>query len=171
MNGPDDHFLVRWNGRVTLWLARIATVILAVLALMTFTDVFLRYVFNSPLHFTYEITELSMGIIVFFGLGLVTHKEGHISVDILTLRMGDRLRAFFALFTNLAALVYLALLVWRVFLRAGELETGGDLTQILLWPLWPHAYVMAFGSVFLITGAALLAVKALRDVTRGRPPH
>ena len=170
MNGSDDNFLVRLNGRATLWLARIAAVVLALLALMTFTDVFGRYVFNKPYSFTFEITELAMGIIVFFGLGLVTHTEGHISVDILTIRMREKVRQFFAVLTNLIALIYLFFLVWRVWLRAEELMIGGDSTQILLWPLWPHAYVMAFGSIFLLTGVALLTVKAIRHLsTRGDP--
>lgn len=170
MNGSDDSFLVRLNGRVTLWLARIAMVILAILALMTFTDVFLRYVFNAPFHFTFEITELSMGLIVYFGLGLVTHTEGHISVDILTLRLNDRLRAFFSLLTNFLALIYLAVLVWRVWYRANELMVAGDKTQVLLWDLGPHAYIMAFGSIFMLTSMMLLTGRSLRDLFGKRDP-
>lgn len=170
MNGSDESFLVRLNGRVTLWLARIAMVILAILALMTFTDVFLRYVFNSPFHFTYEITELSMGLIVFFGLGLVTHSEGHISVDILTIRMRGRLRAFFALLTNFLATIYLAFLVWRVWYRADELMVAKDRTQVLLWELGPHAYVMAFGSIFMLTSIILLTAKSFRNMTGKHDP-
>jgi TRAP-type C4-dicarboxylate transport system permease small subunit len=166
MNGSSESFLVRLNGRVTLWLARIAAVVLALIALMTFSDVFGRYIFNKPYSFTFEVTELAMGIIVFFGLGLVTHTEGHISVDILTIRMREKMRAFFAAATNVVALIYLVLLVWRVFLRAEELHFGGDKTQILLWELWPHAYVMAFGSLFLLTGIALLTINAVRDLSR-----
>jgi TRAP-type C4-dicarboxylate transport system permease small subunit len=165
MNGSDDSLLVRLNGRATLWLARIAAAILAIIALMTFTDVFLRYVFNSPFDFTYEITEMSMGIIVYFGLGYATHTEDHISVDMLTIRMPKRLRAFFALLTSLLALIYLALLVWRVWVRADDLATTGDKTQVLLWPLWPDAYLMAFGGLFLITGMALWVLKALHELT------
>ena len=79
----------RWNGRVTLWLARIATFVLAALAVMTFCDVIARYFFNKPFAFTVEMTELAMGVLIYFGVGLTTHDNDHISVDFVTLRLRD----------------------------------------------------------------------------------
>ena len=100
----------RLNGRATMWLARIAAAVLALLAVMTFCDVIARYFFNSPLSFTVEITEIAMGVIVYFGVGLVTQDNGHISVDIVTLRLSDWWRALLRLATNIAALGFLALM-------------------------------------------------------------
>ena len=54
---------------------------------MTFCDVVGRYVFNSPFTFTVEFTQLSMGLIVYLGVGLTTHDRGHIVVDVVTLRL------------------------------------------------------------------------------------
>ena len=82
--------LERMNAVAAMWLARIAAAVIACLALMTFADVFARYVFNSPFSFTIELTEAAMGVIVFFGLALVTHEDGHISVDIVTSRLRAR---------------------------------------------------------------------------------
>ena len=48
--GPLD----RLNGRISLWLARIAALILATIGLMTFCDVVMRYVFSRPFSFTVE---------------------------------------------------------------------------------------------------------------------
>ena len=76
----------RLNGWVTLWLARVAAVALALIAVVTFCDVIARKVFNSGFTFTVEMTEMSMALIVFLGVGLVTHQRGHIVVDVLTLQ-------------------------------------------------------------------------------------
>ena len=66
------------NGRITLWLARIAAVALAVIAAVTFCDVIGRYFFHAPFAFTVEMTQMAMALVVYFGVGLVTHESGHI---------------------------------------------------------------------------------------------
>jgi TRAP-type C4-dicarboxylate transport system permease small subunit len=161
-------FLSRWNGRVTTWLARIAAFILAVLAVVTFCDVFARYFFNAPFTFTVELTELSMGLIVYLAVGYTTHEEGHITVDIVTLRLTDRFRAIVAMLTNAVALAFLSVMVWRLWLRAEFLFQKGDVTPIWHQPIWPVAFVMAAGSVFLLTGVLLHFLRALGRVRGDR---
>ena len=160
-----------WNGQVTLWLARIGAVILAFVALTTFCDVIARYFFNRPFSFTVEGTELAMGLIVFLGVGLTTHENGHISVDVLTIRLSERTRAILGLVTNALAIGFVALMVWRLWLRAEVLFTKGDMTQILLFPIWPVAFVMAAGSIFYFTGLFVHVIEAVRQImTPNAPP-
>lgn len=159
---------VRLNGWATMWLARVAAVVLATLAMMTFADVFARYVLNQPFSFTIEITEMAMGVIVFFGIGLVTHERAHVTVDILTSRMHQIAQTVVSVVVNLVALGYLVLLVWRMWERALELHDLGDVTQILLFPFWPGALLMAFGSVFLLTGVFLHLLNDMADLIRRR---
>jgi TRAP-type C4-dicarboxylate transport system permease small subunit len=172
MNAAAAGRLDRLNGRVTLWLARIAAFLLSLIALMTFCDVIARYFFNAPFTFTVEVTELAMGLIVYLGVGLTTHASGHIVVDVLTLRLSERTRAWLAALTNALALGFLALMVWRLWLRADFLLMKGDTTPVRGIPLWPVAFVMALASMFLLTGVLLHLVDALRRLTdrQGTPP-
>src|SRR6266567_6256709 len=101
MNGSIIDALARVNARVAMWLARIAAVALAVIAVVTFGDVIGRYFFHAPFAFTVELTQLAMALVVYFGVGLVTHEDGHISADVVTLRLPPHLRAVFALVTNI----------------------------------------------------------------------
>ena len=55
---------------------------LALIAVVTFCDVIARKVFNRGFTFTVEMTEMAMALIVFLGVGLVTHQRGHIVVDV-----------------------------------------------------------------------------------------
>lgn len=157
----------RLNGLVTLWLARLAAFIMAGLAVVTFVDVGARYLFNRPFNFSVEFTELSMGLIVYLGVGLTTHENGHVRVDVLTLRLGERLRAMVDAATALIALGFLAVLVWRLWLKAVVLYEKHDMTQVLHLPFWPVAFAMAAASVFLLTGVFIWLVTALRRA--GRP--
>lgn len=163
MSDAETGWAARLNGRVTMWLARVAAFLLALIAVMTFSDVIARYFFNAPFTFTVEVTELAMGLIVFLGVGLTTSAREHISVDVVTLRLSERWRALIGLATNLLALGFLGLMVWRLWLRAELLLAKGDTTPIWSIPLWPVAFTMAMGSVFLVTG---VLVYLIDDVAR-----
>src|SRR5215510_4042194 len=145
----------RLNERVASWLARIATVALALIAVVTFCDVIARKVVNSGFTFTVEMTEMAMALIVFLGVGLVTHQRGHIVVDVLTLRLSERSRVWLGLVTNILSLGFVLLMVWRLWLQAAFIGSKGDTTPIWNIPLWPIAYLIAAGSVFLVTGMLL----------------
>ena len=96
--------------------------------------------------------------------------NGHIVVDVVTLRLSERLRALLALVTNALALGFLAVMVWRLWLRADFLLLKGDTTPVWGIPLWPVAFAMAFGSVFFLTGVCLHLIDACRRVM-GRQRH
>ena len=165
MSAEPTGWIGRLNGRVTAWLACIAAVVLALLAAMTFCDVVARYFFNSPFSFTVEITEIAMGVMIFFGIGLVTHNNEHISVDFVTLRLSDWWRALIGLAMNVLAFGFLALMVWRLWLRMAVLLEKGDVSPIMLIPRWPTALLMTFGAVFFLTG---LLVHIVADYARVR---
>jgi TRAP-type C4-dicarboxylate transport system permease small subunit len=170
MNFPIIDALARTNGRVTMWLARIAAFALALIAVVTFCDVIGRYFFHAPFAFTVELTSFAMAVIVFFGVGLVTHEDAHINADVVILRLPPRLRALCALVTNLLALGFLVLMAWRLWLYAVFLFQKGDTTQVWAVPLWPVALAVAFGSLFLLSGVLLLLIGAWRRLRGTEPP-
>lgn len=157
--------VARLNGLVALWLARVATVALALIAIATLCDVVARKVFNSGFTFTVEMTEMAMALIVFLGVGLVTHQRGHIVVDVMTLRLSERARVWLGLVTNVLSLGFVLLMVWRLWLQAAFIASKGDTTPILNFPLWPIAYLIAAGSVFLVTGLALHVLDSVGRAT------
>lgn len=156
--------LGRANGRVTLWLARIGAVVLAFLALLTFTDVSGRYLFNRPFDFTVELTELGMGIIVFFGVGLVTQVREHVTVDFVVLRMPEWMRVGVEFVIQIVALGYLCVLCWQLWEKAFSLIDTGDTTAVLYWQLWPVAILMSASSLMFLTGTFLHILSALAKI-------
>ena len=151
--------LSRTNEQATLFLARIAAAALAVIALATFCDVIGRYFFKSPFSFTVELTEMGMAVLVYFGIGLVTHENRHISADFLISRLPPRLVALLAVVTNLLALGFVGLVIWRLWLHADYLFQKGDVTQNWRVPLWPIAFAAAFGGLFLLTASCCSSLR------------
>ena len=168
MTDATAGLLGRLNGRVTLWLARCAAVILALMALVTFCDVIGRYVFNRPFSFTLEFVELAMGLIVYLAVGLVTHEREHVSVDFVTLKLPPRLRLLVGLAVDLVALTYLAVLVWRLFGTALSLYGTGDFTPVWFVPLWPFAFLIAAASTLFLTGTLLHLCTGVSGLIAGR---
>src|SRR5262249_21693704 len=152
MNDSLPRLVGRLNELITSWLARIAAVALALIAVVTFCDVIARKVFNSGFTFTVEMTEMLMAVIVFLGVGLVTHQHAHIVVDVLTLRLSERSRVWLGLVANVLSLGFVLLMVWRLWVQAAFISSKGDTTPIWNIPLWPIAYLISAGSVFLVTG-------------------
>jgi len=159
--------LNRWNGRATQLLARIAAAALAVLAVITFCDVIARYFFNSPFSFTVEVTEILMGVMIYFGIGLTTHDNDHIAVDFVTLRLSEWMRALLGLVMNVLAFGFLVLMVWRLWLRAFALFEKGDVSPIMLFPRWPTAMVMAAGAIFFLTSLLVHIIFGYRRLSTG----
>jgi TRAP-type C4-dicarboxylate transport system permease small subunit len=157
--------LARANARVTVWLARIAAIALAVIAAVTFGDVIGRYFFHAPFAFTVELTQIAMALVVFLGVGIVTHEDAHISADVVTARLPPRPRALLALVTNLLAFAFLATMVWRLFEQAEFLFAKGDTTMVWTVPLWPVAFAIAVGSVFYLTGVLLHLIGMFGSMT------
>jgi TRAP-type C4-dicarboxylate transport system permease small subunit len=170
MRGSIIDAFKRANGGATLWLARIAAGAAAVIATVTFIDVIGRYFFRSSFPFTVELTQLAMAIVVYFGVGLVTHEDAHISADVVTSHLRPRLRAGLALVTNLLALGFLAVMVWRLWVQANFLLAKGDTTMVWTVPLWPFAFAVAFGSIFLLTGVLLQVAGAMQRLRGGGDP-
>lgn len=162
MNEGDAGPLDRLNGRVTLWLARVAALMLAAIGLMTFCDVFARYFLNRPFTGTVEFTEIMMGLMVFLGVGLATHERRHIGVDAVTMRLSKRTNALLDMTMSAFALVMSGILVWQMFRKATVLLEKGDYTPVYHVPYWPGLFVMATGSVFLVTGLAIFIVRDIR---------
>jgi len=138
-----------------------AAAMLAML-LLTVSDVFLRYVFTSPIAASGEITQFLLGTIVFAGLILVSRDREHIVVSLLE-NFWNRVapgmyRAVYALFavvgTGTAATV--------VLLRAAGQIEDGELSLVM---------EIQEGYVTLVMGVlAALAFAVAVIISIGRSP-
>jgi TRAP-type C4-dicarboxylate transport system permease small subunit len=164
MTNSGESLLERVNGRISIWFARIAAFILAMIGVVTFCDVIARYFFHRPFTFTVEMTEVLMGMVIFLGIGLTTHDERHITVDVVTLRMPVAVRAVLEIVMSIVGLGMLGAMVWEMFLTAKLLHDEGQYTQIHEVIVWPFAYVMAFASILFLTGLLLYILRALRKI-------
>jgi len=127
-------------------------VLLLSMMLLTVVDVFLRYVFNSPIFGGTEITERIMLTTAFSGIILCTILKGHIKVDLLGKLFKPAAQLISeAIFYLLGAGLF-ALTLFLTIPMALEQKAIGAATSLLDIPLYPFylLIIISFGIISII---------------------
>ncbi len=133
----------RWERRFDAVLGVAASAILMAMMLLTFVDVFARYVFNRPLRGGFELTELALLVLIFAGLPLVSHADEHVTMDFIDRLLGPGAREGLrrAVHAMCAAIFFLG--TWLVWLKADRIWEYRDATDVLRVAYGPFVYFMA----------------------------
>lgn len=138
--------------RVVHWATRLlglgAAVLLFAMMVLTFVDVMGRYFFDAPVTGGFEVTELMMAALIFAGLPLVTAGNEQVAVDLLDYSMPRTVKRIRDVLVNLLCAGMLAILSYRLWLKASEQVSYGDQTAILNIPAAPVTFFMSFSTAF-----------------------
>ncbi|CCK79715.1 MULTISPECIES: TRAP transporter small permease subunit [Desulfobacula] len=141
-------------------LAEIAGWIVVLMMLTISYDVVMRYAFNSPTTWSFEVNRYMLIMVVFIGAAWTLPAGGHVTVDIATERIPERKRIVLDIITSFMAGTYvLIFLIQSVVFTYDALEHNVRSTEYLAWPLWPIR-------AFLVVGAALLFLEYILRIVR-----
>lgn len=135
----------------------IAAGVLAAMMFLTGADVAFRYLFNSPISGSYEITQYMMPIVIAFGLSRCAMEKGHVNVELVISRFSARTKACMNSIVNIFFFALFALITWQSLLRAIGMMASGLKSEVLAIPVFPFVLTVTLGS-----GA--LSLVALKDV-------
>ena len=127
----------------------------AIMAIVA-TDVAMRYLFNSPFAWSYDLISLYLMAALFYLAVSPTFAEGaHISVDIVQYYLSETARRVCQIVYALLSMTLFAVIAWLGLGRTLEdLETGAATAGAILWPSWAS-------DVFVPIGAGLLSLRLL----------
>ena len=145
------------------YLSAAGMVIFMIMVALTFADVFLRYFFNNSLNGTVEVTELFMVIVVFSSVAYTQWTRNHVVMDVLTASMKPRWQNLWACVTTFWSMAVMALCIWTS-VRYGQKTSS--ITGILLIPLEPFIYFVAFGFFTLLLTLCWDFIRALARISR-----
>lgn len=121
-------------------------------------DVVAYVALKRPFPGVSESTEVVLAVTIAMTLAHAQAMREHISVDILTTRMGPRMLKFSEMLGLIIAFAVLSLLAWRgwslAFDSLGALETSSTLSAFPIYP-WKFAFAAAL---------TLAAVESLRQI-------
>lgn len=129
---------------------------------IVFVDVGLRYIFNAPLPWSYDLIGMYLVPALFFPILSDTFRRNHhIALDILYLRFPGGWQRASRLLSALIGLVAFGLLAWRASLNTAAAMARGDVVGgSILWPTWVPLAIAALG-FWLIVARLVLDAAAL----------
>ena len=137
-----------WVHRISRMMNIVSIIVLFSMMLLQTADVVGRYVFNAPLKAAMDVIEVMMAILVFWSLAYCASINEHIRVDLVLIRLSKGTRETIERVTFLAGAFILALITWRLGLRAWTIiqNRPGPVTLTLLIPYWPFIVMATIGS-------------------------
>ena len=129
--------------RLQTALGAISALPLAVILIVTFVDVFARYLFATPIRGSVEIIEFAMALVIFGALPLVTRSRGHVTVGLLDGVIGNgAARRIKQLLCDALSASALGLLAWRLWVHAGGQLAESSRSIVLGLPHAPLSYAL-----------------------------
>ena len=133
----------QWERRADAVLGIAASAILFLMMALTFVDVVARYVFNRPIRGAFEVTELTLLVLIFAGLPLVSHADEHVTMDFIDRMLGARGRAWLRKIVDVLVSGLMFFMAWQVTIKAARITSYGDATDVLRIVYGPFVYFSA----------------------------
>lgn len=132
---------------------------LAVVTLLTFVSVILRYFFAWAIPDSYDFTRLLLGIVIFWGIAVAGYRGDHISVDLLWGASPAWAKRAMDVFSALVTLVAMIALTWMFAEKVIDTRADNVGTFDLRQPVWIY-YLIAW--IGLASSVLLLTLRTLR---------
>jgi TRAP-type mannitol/chloroaromatic compound transport system permease small subunit len=145
----------------------IASLLIIPLTVVVIYEVIMRYIFDAPTIWGFELTTFLYGVHYMLGLSYTQVYGGHVKVDVVISRFSSRTQAGINIFTSLVFFmpVMTALTIWSF--KYGITSTMGLEHDSTSWapPIYPLKLIMAISFFFLLLqgiGDLIKNIRALK---------
>jgi C4-dicarboxylate transporter DctQ subunit len=123
--------------------------LLALMTILTFLQVVLRYAFNSGLVWSLEATTYLFAALILFGMSYGVRTHTHIAVDLVIRRLPKRAAKIVNLVAILACLSYALLMLYGSAVFVDRLMILGNHARDIPLPKWLLTVTMPLGFTLL----------------------
>jgi TRAP-type C4-dicarboxylate transport system permease small subunit len=142
----------------------IANIFLVFMMAIITLDVIGRNFFHSPLKGTYEMTELTSALLVFFAFAITHRYEEHITIDFLVEKFSVRMQHIFNGVIEIVITILLFLMARHIFDNGVRMMERGATTTDLSIPVYPILFIITFTLIVFGLTALLKAINHFRGV-------
>ena len=137
--------------RIEAGLSLTASAILFTVMAIVAADVAMRYVFNRPFGWSYDLVSLYLILAIFyFCLSRAYAVHAHVGVDIVHYYVSSRTRRVFALISCVVSAPLFAAIAVATFRRALASFLAQDMIEgAIAWPTWAYVGLAALGTTLL----------------------
>jgi TRAP-type C4-dicarboxylate transport system permease small subunit len=141
---------------------RLASIALIVMMGVTLADVFMRYVFNSPIRGAYELVEAMLVVFVFHGMSTAFLQRRNIVIDLIDSVAHRYLVVALIRMADVLTVATLGLFAYAMITPALQSYSYGDVKmdlQVPIWWMWTAALIGIAGAILCAIGALMAPAK------------
>ena len=143
--------------------AFLSALVVVFMMFLTVADVVGRRFFNSPVAGTFELTRISLVIIVFTGLGLAHFDGENIGISILFDKFNKKLQKILDVIISIISIGLFWLVIINTFKYAKRIANANLVTSVLRLPMYPWIYISAFGVAILILALIWSLIESIQS--------
>jgi TRAP-type C4-dicarboxylate transport system permease small subunit len=137
----------------------IAAFFVGIVALNTFTAVFMRKFFAVTIPDYYNFGQFMLGILIFWGIAATSYRGTHITVDLVWANAAPKYQRWIDIFATLVLLFVVTVQTYTLFDKVVSTRAAHIVTMDLQVPIWPFFLVSWLGDV---SAVLLIAIRTYR---------
>ena len=146
----------------------VAAFFVGVVALNTFTAVFMRKFFAVTIPDYYNFGQFLLGILIFWGIAATSYRGTHITVDLVWANATPKYQRWIDIFATLVLLFVVVVQTYTLFDKVVDTRAGHIVTMDLQVPIWPFFLVSWIGDV---SAVLLIAIRTWRLIFHPEDIH
>lgn len=127
----------------------VVIVMLALMTLLTFLQVVMRYGFNSGFTWAVELTTIFFAIMIFVGISYGVRTGAHIGIDALIQKFPPRVGRAISIIVVLLCLFYSGLVIYGSWVYVSKMKMVGVELDDLPIPIWVVRSILPIGYALL----------------------
>lgn len=139
------------------------TILFAVATLMLFTNVILRYFFDTGLIWILELVQYLFAWVVLIGAAHGVKTGIHLGIDILLERMSKKIRKVTLIIAILACIIFVAIIDYNSFIYTYKIYQWGDITEDLQIPQWIPYLSIPIGLSLMLYHFITIGLEIIKD--------
>lgn len=139
-----------WAGKTVAWL-------LVPMVFITVFEVVMRYVFNMPTWWAWDVNRQLQGAVVVMGIGYALLHDNHVRVDVLISRVSPRTRLWVEVIVYPVLIVFIGILIYRLIPYTWmSVRVLANYSSAWGPPIWPLKILMTLGFIALLLQALVI---------------
>jgi TRAP-type mannitol/chloroaromatic compound transport system permease small subunit len=155
---------------ISEWTGKLASFLMAGLVVAICYDVALRYVFNQPTAWGFEITYMVYGAYAMLGVAYCEKFKAHVRMDMIYAKLSPRAKAWVDVVCYLLLFFpFLIVLTYKCADHTLWSLQAGERSSVSVWrpALGPFKLIITFGFILFIFQGLVNFLRALRVAVKG----
>jgi len=133
---------------------------------LTFSDVFMRYVFNRPILGVYDTTRIILIITVACAFGQTQLSRGNMSIDLILTKLKMKPKIIINSIHDFISFLLFLIITWQVFKHGFLLKGTGESTETIFIPFYPFVFIIGFNTSIVCIILLYQFIKSVEEIIR-----